>query len=129
MATRVLIVDDHADFRRLARMILSGSGFDVVGEAEDVMSARAAARDLRPDAVLLDVQLPDGDGIDVAAELAPDAEVVLISSRDARAYGHRLAESAARGFVQKQDLTGAAVAALLTGHTNAGPTDSGHPDA
>ena len=114
MATRVLIVDDHADFRRLARTILTGSGFDVVGEAEDVSSARLAASELRPDAVLLDVQLPDGDGIDVADELAADAEVVLISTRAARHFGHRLAESPARGFVQKQDLTGAAFAALLS---------------
>ena len=119
MATRVLIVDDHADFRRLARLILCGSGFDVVGEAEDVSSARTAARELQPDAVLLDVQLPDGDGIEIADELARDAEVVLTSTRAASQYGHRLAESAARGFVQKQDLSGDAVAALLTGSPGA----------
>jgi len=118
MATRVLIVDDHADFRRLARMILTGSGFDVVGEAEDVSSARAAARELHPDAVLLDVQLPDGDGIEVADELAVDALVVLTSTRAARHYGHRLAESAALGFVQKQDLTGDAVEAILSGRVD-----------
>ena len=87
----------------------------MVGEAEDIASARTAARELRPDAVLLDVQLPDGDGIEIADELARDAEVVLTSTRAARHYGHRLAESAARGFLQKQDLTGEAVAALLSG--------------
>ena len=115
MATRFLIVDDHADFRRLARLILTDSGYDVVGEAEDIASARAAALELRPDAVLLDVRLPDGDGIEIADELARDAEVVLTSTRAARHYGHRLVESAARGFLQKQDLTGEAVAALLSG--------------
>ena len=114
MATRVLIVDDHADFRRLARLILTQSGFDVVGEAEDAASARLAAQELSPDAVLLDVQLPDGDGIDIAEELRDSTEVVLISTRDAGTYGHRLAESSARGFVNKRDLTGAAVAALLS---------------
>ena len=70
MSARVLIVDDHAPFRALARRVLTADGFDIVGEAADGASALDAARALRPDVVLLDVQLPDVDGFRVAQELA-----------------------------------------------------------
>jgi DNA-binding NarL/FixJ family response regulator len=66
----VLIVDDHPTFRRFARQLLEQAGFAVVGEAEDCASAIDAARVLAPAAILLDVLLPDGSGLDIAAELA-----------------------------------------------------------
>src|SRR5262249_20873416 len=66
----VLIVDDSATFRRFARKLLERDGFTVVGEAGDCASALAAAEELAPDAVLLDVMLPDGSGLDIAATLA-----------------------------------------------------------
>jgi DNA-binding NarL/FixJ family response regulator len=84
MAVRVLIVDDHARFRALARLLLVADGFDVVGEAGDGAQALVAARALHPDVVLLDVQLPDEDGFAVAGTLAarrPAPAVVLVSSR------------------------------------------------
>ena len=87
MRTRVLIVDDHDGFRASARALLEAEGFAVVGEAADGIGALAAVERLRPDVVLLDVQLPDLDGFAVAERLAaaPDPpRVVLISSRDAR---------------------------------------------
>ena len=65
MRTTVLIVDDHAGFRRFARRLLEDSGYVVVGEAADGESACAAADRLRPDAVLLDLLLPDTSGIDI----------------------------------------------------------------
>ena len=68
MSARVLIVDDHAPFRALARRVLTADGFDIVGDATDGASALDAARALRPDVVLLDVQLPDVDGFRVARE-------------------------------------------------------------
>src|ERR1700750_2231397 len=83
MSARVLIVDDHAPFRALARRLLIDDGFDVVGEAADGATAIDAARALRPDVVLLDVQLPDVDGFRVAQALAgasPTPAVVLVSS-------------------------------------------------
>ena len=67
MALTVLIVDDHPSFRASARVLLEAEGFDVIGEAADGTSGIAEARRLRPDLVLLDVQLPDIDGFDVAA--------------------------------------------------------------
>jgi DNA-binding NarL/FixJ family response regulator len=65
MARTVLIVDDHAPFRALARALLQLEDFEVVGEAADALSALDAVRQLRPNVVLLDIQLPDLDGFEV----------------------------------------------------------------
>ena len=112
----VLIVDDHEDFRASARALIDQEGFEVIGEAADVAEALAAVAALRPNIVLLDVQLPDGDGFSAAERLAmlPDPpKIVLISSRDAASYGPRLIESSARGFLTKSALSGKALAALV----------------
>ena len=112
----VLIVDDHDGFRESARALLEAEGFAVVGCAPDGASALAAVRRLRPEVVLLDVQLPDVDGFAVAERLAavPDPpRVVLISSRDAAAYGPRLDAAPACGFLAKRELSGASLAALV----------------
>jgi DNA-binding NarL/FixJ family response regulator len=109
VAARVLIVDDHATFRSLARRLLAASGFQVVGEAVDGADALDAVRELAPDVVLLDIQLPDVDGFTVAEELAARAGapiVVLISSRGVWDYGPRIDTSRARGFIAKSDLSG-----------------------
>ncbi len=112
----VLIVDDHAGFRESACALLEAEGFAVVGEAADGGGALAEVARLRPEVVLLDIQLPDLDGFAVAERLAtgPDPPVVvLISSREAGAYGPRLAAVPARGFIAKRELSGAALAALV----------------
>jgi DNA-binding NarL/FixJ family response regulator len=113
----VLIVDDHPSFRATARALLQSEGFDVVGEAEDGASALAAAEALRPDVVLLDVQLPDLDGFEIAERLAAveggGPAVVLVSSRDGSDFGPLVALSGARGFIPKAELSGARIAALV----------------
>ena len=112
----VLIVDDHPSFRANARALLEAEGFEVVGEAEDGASALRAAAELAPELVLLDVQLPDLDGFEVATRLTHDAggpAVVLVSSRDGSDFGPLVARSGARGFIPKAELSGAALAALL----------------
>lgn len=116
MATTVLIVDDHPSFRATARVLLESEGYDVVGEAADGAEALDRARELRPDVVLLDVNLPDTDGFAVASALtaangAP--AVVLTSSRDGSDFGPLVGSSGARGFVPKSELSGPALAALL----------------
>jgi DNA-binding NarL/FixJ family response regulator len=116
MAETVLIVDDHAPFRALARALLQLEGFEVVGEAADARSALDAVARLRPSVVVLDVQLPDLDGFEVARRLAQAGDppaIVLVSTRDSSSYRRRLADSPARGFIPKSDLSGAAVAALV----------------
>ena len=112
----VLIVDDHASFRRVARRMLEAAGF-AVDEAANGTDAVAASRSGRYDLVLLDVQLPDLDGFEVAERLASRADapaVVLVSTRTAAAYGVRLETTSARGFISKTSLSGAALAALVT---------------
>ncbi len=116
MATTVLIVDDHPSFRATARALLESEGYEVVGEAENGVEALRLARELWPDVVLLDVQLPDFDGFEVASRLSGNGNapaIVLTSSRDASDFGPLVVESGARGFVAKGELSGAALATLI----------------
>ncbi len=114
MATAILIVDDHASFRESARSLLEAEGFEVVGEAENGVAALRLAKELNPAVVLLDVQLPDFDGFEVAdrlRKLDPPPEVILTSSRDD--YGPLIPASAARAFVRKDELSGDALVSAL----------------
>ena len=123
MASRVLLVDDHAGFRAQARALLEAEGLDVVGEAADGAEAIALLARVEADVVLLDVLLGDEDGFAVARRIAalphPPA-VILTSTRDADAYGERIARAPVRGFLPKAVLSGAAIDRLLTGPTGAG---------
>jgi two-component system response regulator DegU len=113
---RVLVVDDHDGFRRCARALLTAEGFEVVGEAADGTAALALVPEAAPDLVLLDIQLPDITGFEVAARLrAADAtvRVILISSRERSEYGSLIETSGADGFVSKADLSGEALERLL----------------
>jgi DNA-binding NarL/FixJ family response regulator len=112
----ILIIDDDPRFRSQARDVLEADGFDVIGQAVDGASGLEAARRLRPDFVLLDIGLPDVGGFEVARTLAVDGPpplVVLTSSRDARAYGRRLTTGDCLGFIPKEQLSGAAIRALV----------------
>jgi CheY-like chemotaxis protein len=116
MATSVLIVDDHPSFRASARRMLEASGYEVVGEAEDGGAALEAVRELRPELVLLDVQLPDIDGFEVAERLRAAGEstaIILTSTRERSDFGEQLTASPTQGFVTKGELTGPALAALI----------------
>ncbi len=116
MGTTVLIVDDHECFRASARKLLEAEGFEVVGVAGDGTSAEAMSAALRPDLILLDVQLPDIDGFAVAARVTSAAgapAVILTSSREAADFGSLVGQSGARGFVAKGELCGARLRALL----------------
>jgi DNA-binding NarL/FixJ family response regulator len=114
----VLVVDDDPEFRKLAGRLLALSGLTVVGEAGSMAAALEAAVQLKPSAALVDVELPDGDGITLARELAAlpwHPRVVLTSiDGDITTTGEaRLA--GARAFVNKAELPNAPLAQLLGG--------------
>ena len=117
MARTVVIVDDHPSFRSSARLLLESDGYEVVGEAATGEEGVDVALELRPDLVLLDVNLPDIDGFEVATRITADPEapaVILTSSRDSTDFGPLVQKSGALGFVPKSELSGAALEEVLT---------------
>src|SRR3954453_6572768 len=113
---KLLIVDDHPSFRSAARLLLEHEGFEVIGEAEDGASGLAATAELAPDPGLLELNLPDLDGFDVASRICLDhaaPKVVLPSSRDPREFGPLVGRSGANGFVPKGELSAERICALL----------------
>jgi DNA-binding NarL/FixJ family response regulator len=113
MPRRVLIVDDHDRFRSAARALLQRRGFTVVGEADGALAGLAAAARTSPEAVLLDVRLHDGDGVDVCRALTrddPSLAVLLVSASEP---GTRIRHCGARGFVLKSQLASVDLALLL----------------
>jgi DNA-binding NarL/FixJ family response regulator len=110
----ILIVDDDERFLAAARRLLEAEGFDVVGEARTGSEACTAVPALRPDLVLLDVNLPDSDGFEIAERLAAGDSpppVVLTSSWDGTDYGSLVEQSSACAFIPKADISGPALAA------------------
>jgi DNA-binding NarL/FixJ family response regulator len=117
MARSVLLIDDDPGFRRLARRTLRGSGLTVIGEADTAAAGSSAARSLKPDVMLVDVGLPDSDGITLAGELSAlpwGPRIVLTSVDPDAATPEDVRRSGARGFVPKQDLPGLGLRMLTT---------------
>ena len=118
MARSVLVVDDDPAFRGLAQRMLTALGLVVVGEADTVEAARDAAKRLRPDAALVDLRLPDGDGITLTRELTGlpwRPRVVLTSSDGDAVSADDVRHSGANAFLPKQDLPNAPLDRLLGG--------------
>src|SRR4051794_37795961 len=113
---RVLIIDDHVPFRAAMRELLERRGFAVVAEADGAKAGIAAVEAVTPDAVVLDVQLPDGSGIDVCRALteANPGLVVLLVSADAQ-YGRWARDCGAVAFLPKVRLASADLGGLLRG--------------
>ena len=114
MAT-IVIVDDDPRFRGIARRLLESEGFEVIGEAAGGGEALVVTRELEPDIVLLDGQLPDIDGIEVASQLTANGAgpaIVLTSTRDESDFGPQLQQSGARGFVPKGEISAERITSL-----------------
>jgi two-component system response regulator EvgA len=109
----LVIVDDHTGFRASARALLELDDFDVVGEAGDGAGALTAVGRLAPEVVLLDIGLPDMSGFDVAELISSRTAVVLVSSRSPDQVSKRARGCGAVGFIAKDELTGAALEALV----------------
>jgi DNA-binding NarL/FixJ family response regulator len=117
MPPSVLVVDDDPVFRGLARRMLAAAGLVVVAEAESVAMAIEVAQAVRPEAALVDVGLPDGDGVTLAQHLCSlpwRPRVVLTSTDPDAARARDLARSGARAFVAKEELPNAPLRELLT---------------
>ena len=105
MTVKVLIVDDQEPFRQAARMVVDVTdGFEVVGEAETGEAGVEAARELRPDLVLMDVNLPGIEGPEATRRIMaerPEVVVFLVSTYDPAEYESKAAESGAAAYIPK----------------------------
>ena len=105
MNVRVLIVDDQPPFRMAARLVVeSTDGFDVVGEAETGEESVGLVRDLRPDVVLMDVNLPGMNGLEATRAIVaerPDTVVLVLSTYEESDYDVRAVEAGAAAFIPK----------------------------
>lgn len=118
MPVRCLIVDDNQDFLRAATNLLEREGITVAGVASTGAEAHRACHELRPDVVLLDIELGEETGFEVARQLArqpgPDKpSVILISAHSARDFGDMIADTPAVSFLPKAALSAAAVLGIL----------------
>lgn len=118
MVVRCLVVDDDHSYLRAARFLLERQGIDVVGTASTGAEALRYSGQLRPEVVLVDVELGAENGFDVARDLNAEGQdggpqIILISSYSADDFADMMADSPALGFLPKADLSGAAIRAIL----------------
>ena len=118
MALRCIIVDDNAEFESSATRLLERQGLDVVGSASTGAEALELVARVPAEVVLLDVELGQESGFDVAAQLASvngRVTIVLISTHSEGELAELLAVAPVRGFLPKSGLTSEAVASLIRG--------------
>lgn len=114
---RVLVVDDHPFFRAgLVFWLGQQAELNCCAEADSIKSARKAMEDHRPQVVLLDLHLPDGDGLDLASEISqsyPDTRILCLTHRDENTFAHRALRNGARGYIMKSEATETVLAGIL----------------
>jgi DNA-binding NarL/FixJ family response regulator len=116
LSTRVLIVDDHAVVRAGLKLLVDGQqDLEAVGEAGSARDAIFEARSLKPDVVLLDVVMPDQNGIEIVPQLLnenPESKVLVLSMQDEPRYVREAFEAGASGYVLKEAADSEVVAAI-----------------
>ncbi len=125
MAVRCVIVDDNHAFLRSASELLEREGINVAGVASAGAQASRACRELKPDVVLVDIDLGNESGFEVARQLAGGADagqplVILISAHAADDLADLIADSPAVAFLSKASLSGAAIRGILAGPARQG---------
>ena len=117
--TRILIVDDNTDFLRAARQLLDRDGVAVAAVATNADEAMGLARDLEPDVVLVDIDLGDESGFDLARRLHNafngQTRVLMISTHAEDDFADLIGQSPALGFISKSNLSAAAIRDMLSG--------------
>jgi DNA-binding NarL/FixJ family response regulator len=118
VSLRCLIVDDNAAFLAASRMVLQGQGVSVVGVARSVAEGLRRAEELTPDLILVDIDLGEESGFDLARQLAgrassPRVDVILISTHPEDDFAELIGESPVLGFVPKSDLSRSAIEVVL----------------
>ena len=124
MAVRCLIVDDNHEFLRASRDLLEREGISVVGVASTGAQARRSCHELKPDVALIDIDLGDENGFDVARQVAGGEgtgtpRVILISVYSGDDFAEMIADSPALSFLSKAGLSGDAIRRILT-HADGG---------
>ncbi len=108
MSIKVLIVDDQAPFRSVARVVVEATeGFEVVGEAETGEASVIAARELHPDLIIMDVNLPGIDGLEATRQILAESRrvvILVLSTYEVEEYAPRVAESGAASYIPKSDF-------------------------
>jgi len=110
---KCLIVDDNAHFLEGAASLLSREGLDVVGVASSGAEAIRLVAELRPDVTLVDIDLGDEDGLELARELSDVSRVILVSTHSQEDFAELIAASPALGFVPKTRLSAQTIRDLL----------------
>lgn len=116
MTTRILIADDFPLFRKGVREHLeSQSGYEVVGEAATGLEALAKAKRLKPDVVILDISMPDLNGVEATRQIlteVPKTEVLILTLHESEDLVHKVLRAGARGYVLKSDAESTLIEAV-----------------
>jgi DNA-binding NarL/FixJ family response regulator len=115
MPSRLLIVDDNAEFLEAAKALLERQGCEVVAVASTGTEALRLARELQPDVALVDIDLGPESGFDVATRLSAGNghKVVLISAYGEAEFADMIATSPALGFLPKAELSARSIGDVL----------------
>ena len=128
MNLKVLLVDDHAVMREGLAALLSRAGIDVIGTASNGREAVRLARELVPDAVVMDISMPDLNGIEATRQIrvrAPSVRIVMLSMHANREHVHQALAAGADGYVLKESAAAevaAAVRAVAAGRRYLSPS-------